>query len=290
MLKKILFLFVFSVGLFSYNNLFATCSKSSITKCLDSACAINIGLNPSARCQLCGSENSGEFTIEEGLENVSLGMSSKNTLSAKELKKAPKSPNKRYIWATEQCIKKNPDCTPDDVTNTYDDLIKQSCKAAGIDMAMNAIQKEMGKQKSKVICETEIKNCVIKENHCSVDWSGCLEDDSFSRFFSECVASVSKCDDYISDLRTKFLDDRDVFVKNKEKVLNDLIAGYKNKRENSLKEIKNSCKDNSKFDSCVSNVCSINMTNSCKAGFEYEKAIAANLCKYLKIACDKLKR
>lgn len=289
MLKKIPFLFLFSFGLFLSKDLFATCSKSAITKCLDSACAINIGLNPSARCQLCGSENSGEFNIEEGLENVSIGISSKNILTPKELKKAPKSPNKRYIWATEECIKKIPDCTPDDVTDTYDDLIKQSCKSAGIDMAMNAIQKEMGKQKSKISCETEIKTCVINDNHCKGDWSNCLDDNNFNRFFSECVATISKCDDYISEVKTKFLDDKSTFVKNKEKILNDLVAGYKDKREQSLKEIQNSCKNNSKFDTCVSNICSSNMSNSCRAGFEYEKAIATNLCKYIKIACDKIK-
>ena len=81
----------------------AGCSTANLIRCLDSACAINIGANPAARCQYCGSSSAGEPEKSMAMKSVSAGSAAKYTISDKELKKAPDDPGERYVWATKKC-------------------------------------------------------------------------------------------------------------------------------------------------------------------------------------------
>ena len=108
------------------------CSRANLTRCLDSACAINMSSNPSARCQYCGTATAGKPSSKKEMRSVSVGASAKYNISEKELKKAPSDPGERYSWATKLCLQKVSGCNAEDVSDTYDPLIEQSCKAAGV--------------------------------------------------------------------------------------------------------------------------------------------------------------
>ena len=78
--------FVFLSLLFtSPSFVYGACSVANLTRCLDSACAINIGANPAARCQYCGSESAGEPEKSTAMKSISAGASAKYNISDKEL-------------------------------------------------------------------------------------------------------------------------------------------------------------------------------------------------------------
>ena len=124
--------FIFFGSLFTMPTfVYGACSVANLTRCLDSVCAINVGANPAARCQYCGSASAGEPSKSTTMKSISAGAFAKYTISDKELKKAPSDPGERYVWGTKLCLQKVSGCTPDDVTDNYDSLVEQSCKAAG---------------------------------------------------------------------------------------------------------------------------------------------------------------
>ena len=125
------------------------CQKTNMQRCLDSACAINIGMNPSARCQYCGTSAAGNPPSQKGLSTITAGQSTKYTLTDREMRNAPSDPGARYVWATNECIKKLPDCTPDDVSDLYDKLIEQSCKTAGVTMQAASAIESINKKRTK---------------------------------------------------------------------------------------------------------------------------------------------
>ena len=86
--------------LFAPTLVFGACSVANLTRCLDSVCAINIGANPAARCQYCGTNSAGEPAKSGTMKSISAGTSSKYIISDKELKNAPTvlEPN-RDMWA-----------------------------------------------------------------------------------------------------------------------------------------------------------------------------------------------
>ena len=72
---------IFSVALlFAPTFVYGACSVANLTRCLDSVCAINIGANPAARCQYCGSSNAGEPTKSTAMKSITAGASAKYTL------------------------------------------------------------------------------------------------------------------------------------------------------------------------------------------------------------------
>ena len=160
-------LFFSAILLFAPNFVYGACSVANLTRCLDSVCAINIGANPAARCQYCGSSNAGEPEKSTTMKNITAGTSAKYTISDKQLKNAPKDPGERYVWGTKLCLEKVSGCTADDVTDNYDSLIEQSCTAAGISTEMEALTKKANAKKTKTSCTTEISSCVINEKRCN---------------------------------------------------------------------------------------------------------------------------
>ncbi|MBQ8255697.1 MAG: hypothetical protein IJY99_01895 [Alphaproteobacteria bacterium] len=283
MRKHLLFL-ISAVLLTSGAHAASKCSHANLTRCLDSACAINLSTNPAARCQYCGTSSAGE-PVKSKMRSVSAGASAKYNISEKDLKKAPTDPGKRYAWATEQCIKKIAGCTPDDVSEAYDSLIEQSCTAAGVSAKMAAAQEKVGKKKTQTSCKTDIRACVVAQNRCTSDFRACEADADFDKFFSACGVEVSGCDEYISAIRSELISDRNNAIKNADVILAQIAESYAKARDQKLATTKNSCKNNSGYTSCVETVCANNMPNKCGDGFQGEKTMAGQLCRFHEIAC-----
>ncbi len=270
----------------------ATCSRANLTRCLDSVCAINVSSNPAARCQYCGTSSAGTPPTKTGMQSLSLGQSAKYTLSEKELKNAPTDPGKRYAWATAECIKKIEGCTADDVSDTYDKLIEQSCKAAGVSAQLAVTLSENAKTVSSSSCETSIRACLVEEKRCGPDYSACENDADFNNFFAACSVEASGCDNYISDIRNTLISDRNTAIANADKAIENLKQTYQTAREQKVAQAENACKDDTAFNACVKTVCATNMPNKCEVGTsteESENAAAAALCNFYKTACNLLK-
>lgn len=266
-----------------------TCSRANLTRCLDSACAINISSNPAARCQYCGTASAGAAPTDNGMRSISVGSSAKYNISDKDLKKAPTDPSERYAWAAKQCIKKVSGCTADDVADVYDELIEQSCKAAGISAEFTALASEIGQERTQTVCSNEIKNCVILDKNCGADYRQCTENADFDRVFAACSVESSGCDSHISGIRDTLIASRDNAVENREKLLANIVKTYQTARENRLKAARAQCENGAGRDDCVETVCQNNMINQCADGHADERSMAIQLCKFYDTACAALK-
>ncbi len=280
-------LFLSMVSLFAPTLVFGACSVANLTRCLDSVCAINIGANPAARCQYCGSESAGEPTKSTAMKSVSAGASTKYIIPDKELKKAPKDPGERYVWGTRLCLEKLPECTTDDVTDNYDSLIEQSCKAAGISAEMSNLAKKVNTKKSENSCSEEISVCIIDAKRCNANYKNCESDTDFDKYFSECSIAANGCDSFLAKIKTSLDSSRKTAVANAGKLLKNIIAAYKTAREQKLAAAQSACKNNQATTNCVETVCKNNMRNKC--GNAYEKEAARALCKFYDTACERLK-
>ena len=283
-------LFLLSALLMCANaNAAAKCSRANLTRCLDSACAINISSNPSARCQYCGTSSAGLPPSEKkGMRAVSVGASAKYNLTDKELKKAPTDPGERYAWATAQCIKKVAGCTTDDVSDTYDKLIEQSCTAAGVAAKLDKTLDTVAKKKTKSSCKSDITACLVADKYCTADYRKCAEDADFDKFFATCSVNATGCDDYVSEIRETLLSARDEAINNTATVLAKIVSAYQTARDKKISSIKSDCADNTARDACVETVCATNMPNKCGDGYESERSAASQLCAFYDTACNTL--
>lgn len=285
MLKKLAFL---TLGLIAMPQIgwAAPCSRINLTKCLDSACAINLSANPAARCQYCGTPDAGT-PAASGMKNLTAGTSSKNTISAKELKDAPTDPGKRYMWATELCLEKVANCTPDDVTETYDELIEKSCTAAGINNNATNLQKKSTKStKTVATCTNEISICVTKPEKCDNDFSKCSENEKFTNFFASCAAQASGCTNFINQARSEIDATRKSALSGAKSALVSIIATHRQTRLNNLAKANSGCLHDTDYENCKKNICKNNTANNCAT--DNEKEIAKNLCQFYKTACSKI--
>ena len=250
----------------------ATCSVANLTRCLDSVCAINVTSNPAARCQYCGTSSAGTPPTQNAMRSLSLGASARYTISADELEDAPTDPGQRYAWATRQCIAKIDGCTPDDVSDTYDELIEQSCRAAGVSAQLAATLSERG---------------------CGADYRACENDTEFNEFFSQCSVQATGCDDYLSDIRTELASARDLAIEAADTMLASIVANYQQARDQKLMDAKNACTDNAAYNACIENVCETKMPNKCAGtsdsrNDDNERASAVALCEFYNTACATL--
>lgn len=268
----------------------ASCSIANLTRCLDSACAINLSSNPAARCQYCGTADAGAPTAGNAMRSVSVGTSAKYNFTDKELKKAPTDPGSRYAWATAECLKKVSGCTADDVTDNYDELIDQSCRAVGVTAQRESALAAAAKAKSKTTCKTDINSCLVADKKCRADYSSCTTDAAFDGFFSECAVLAAGCDDYISEIRGELIASRDTYVNNAEEMITSIVTAYREERASRLASAKSACRENSGFDACVKTVCNTNMPNKCGTEYQSEQSVANQLCKFHELACDTLNR
>ena len=262
------------------------CQKTGLQRCLDSACAINIGMNPSARCQYCGTSSAGNPPSQKGLSNITAGQSTKYVLTDQELRVAPSDPGRRYIWATTECIKKLPDCTTDDVSDLYDKLIEQSCKAAGVSMQVTSAMEAINKKPTKSSCNDTFTTCMNKK--CGTAYENCEDGTTFTKTIAECATEASGCDDYITEFRNAITNDRKSMYTLRESVLQTLVKNYQSTRESKLAGAKSNCKSGETFNSCVAAACSNNMPNKCENN-KTERSMAEKLCQFYKTACTVLK-
>lgn len=262
--------------------------SDELTRCLDSVCAINVSSNPAARCQYCGTSSAGTPPTNTGMRSLSLGQSSQYILSEKELQNAPTDPGQRYVWATSQCIAKVDGCTADDVSNVYDSLIEQSCRAAGVSAQYAATLSSTAKTASSTSCNTDIRACMVATNRCGPDWRACENDTDFNRFFSECGVASSGCDEYLADIRTTLTSARDTAVANANTLLTNIITSYQNSRNQNLASARTGCTDNTAMNTCIETVCQRNMPNKCGDGYTTERTAATQLCQFYSVACDTL--
>ena len=264
------------------------CSKTNITRCLDSACAINVGMNPSARCQYCGTSNAGEPPTQKGLSNITAGQSTKYSISAKDLSNAPSNPSSRYSWAVTECLKKVSNCTADEAYDTYDKLIEQSCKAAGVTAQITRAVSNATTKPSKSKCNTTFTTCINKK--CGTRFETCASNPDFDRAVAECAAEASGCDEYIAEFRKTMSTERTNTTEKREQVVLAIVEKYKNDRENKLANAKSSCSKGNASESCINTVCANNMRGKCDgADATSEKAMAKQLCKFYETACTVLK-
>ncbi len=264
------------------------CSRANLTRCLDSACAINISSNPAARCQYCGTADAGEPN-DDGLRAVSVGSSSRFVISSRDLKNAPTDPGERYVWASKKCLSLIKDCTSENISDFYDPLIEQSCTAAGISAQMAVLFDRAKKTKSATTCKSEITACMVGANKCSTHYDGCAEDSDFDKYFSECSIASVGCDEYLSDIRASLTKSRDTAISNAESTLLAIVESYRNTRERKLASIKNSCENGSARDACVTSICNRSMPNKCDSAYPAELSMATQLCKFYDVACSTLK-
>lgn len=277
-----LFTCIFVCGAFAAT---PKCSRTNLTRCLDSACAINIGVNPAARCQYCGTSSAGTAPSQKGLTNITAGQSTKYTLTAKELSVAPADPGRRYIWATTECIKKLPGCTPDDASAAYDRLIEQSCKSAGISIQISNTIKNINTAPTKTKCNETLNICLTKK--CGTGFDSCSADADFDRFIAECAADASGCDEYIAEFRQSATNERAHAYANRENSVQSLVENHKTTRENKLSGARAACNSKTAAESCVNTVCANNMPGKCEDSTE--KSMATQLCKFYDVACTVLK-
>lgn len=268
---------------------FGACSVANLTRCLDSACAINIGANPAARCQYCGSSAAGTPAKSTAMKNISAGTSAKYNISDKELKNAPSDPGERYVWATKICLTKVKDCTKEDVDDNYDSLIEKSCTAAGISAQFANLTKKATLTKSLSGCSTDIKSCIVNDKRCSADYRLCKSDADFDKYFSECGVAATGCESFLSQIRSELIKTRDAMITSANTILQSIVNTYQTSRNQKLQSAQSSCKDNSGFKKCVSSVCSINMPHKCDTNYNYEENLAGQLCEFYKTACNRLK-
>jgi len=270
---------------FCANAAVSNCPKTNLTRCLDSGCAINIGMNPAARCQYCGTSSAGDIPSTKGLTNVKVGQTAKYDLTEKELRNAPSDPGKRYIWVTTECLKKLPKCSTDDVSAIYDKLIEQSCKAAGVSMQIETAMSNLANKPTKNKCSTTFSACMNKK--CGTGFSTCENDLDFTQFVGECATESVGCDEYIAEFRESLATSRKNAYANREKLVSALVTDYQTTRENKLKNARANCSNGSASQSCITSVCAKNMHGKCETS--NERAIATELCKFWDTACNVLK-
>ncbi|MDR1071123.1 MAG: hypothetical protein LBL21_00565 [Rickettsiales bacterium] len=273
----------------------AKCKISDLQKCLDSACYDD--MDSGSRCYMCGTSlakkpEKQKYALGDTpeMKSLSVGKSSKNTISDKDLKNAPADPGDRYKWATAECVKKLKDCSPEDATENYDKLIDQSCKIALGSSDYEASLKKAAVKKTADQCGADLSVCLLSASKCAGNMLNCEEDGEFNRNFSACMVEASGCDEFTTTLRDKMKKQRDDMVAKKESRLSDLVRLRRMEREENLAAANRIC--NGGKDACVLEMCG-NLPNGLDenglCGDSEEKIMAASLCKFVDIACDKIK-
>lgn len=289
-------LFFSGILLFAPTFVYGACSVANLTRCLDSVCAINIGANPAARCQYCGTASAGEPEKSTMMKSITAGASAKYTVSDKELKNAPTEPGARYVWGTKLCLEKVSGCSADDVNDNYDSLIEQSCTAAGISSEMASLTKKANAAKTQTSCSNEISVCVIDAKRCNADYKNCESDSDFDKYFSQCSVESTGCEEFLPNIRQEISNSRQTMYANADKILQNIITSYQNMRQQKLASAQESCKNDAAKNECIERVCKYNMKNKCEVSFDYageddkrEWNMALELCKFYDNACAKLK-
>ncbi|MDR1207444.1 MAG: hypothetical protein LBK26_03460 [Rickettsiales bacterium] len=295
----------------------ASCNTPNLIKCLDSACAINIDLQPGARCALCGTDLAADAVKQKSTYNLgggtakiqalSLGRQAGVTFTDKELKSAPTDAGKRYAWAAAECMKKVSGCTADEIEKNYDKLVEQSCRAVLSDNEYNAAAKPKA-AKTRTACEAEMQNAMTNEKRCGANFANCELDADFDRFFSAGIVET-KCDEFATEFSKSMRSSRDSYIAARDANIESVASAHATVRESKKKTLRTACTDGSAKEQCVATTCGW-MPNGCgksqspkySTGItdmpvpdddvviaRNERQYATLLCKYIDLACDRLK-
>jgi hypothetical protein len=150
--------------------------------------------------------------------------------------------------------------------------------------------KKAAVKKTSDQCGADLSVCLLSESKCAGNMLNCEGDDEFNRNFSACMVEASGCGDFVTTLRDKMKRQRDDMVAKKESRLADLVNLRRMEREEKMASAKRVC--NGGKDACVLEMCG-NLPNGLDenglCGDGEERIMAATLCKFVDIACDKIK-
>lgn len=270
----------------------AACNATSLVRCLDSACVADAVMEPGARCAQCGSASAADainkkstYQFGGSLKPQAPGQNSATTL---DLRGAPADPVARYSWAATECLQKVRNCTAEDVAKNYDKLIEQSCRAVLTGNDLTAALAASKQTKSETLCVADIDRCVTAGGGCGADWAGCAADADFDRVFSACVISAG-CGHLgnIAQVKANAKTPRDNYFSSRDRNIETLAAAYARNRETRLSQTRAACADGTAKQACAATACA-NLPNGC-ADNRAEQQLALNLCKYVELACDRVK-
>jgi len=274
----------------------AKCKISDLTKCLDSVCYD--GIDQGSRCWQCGTSAAKkpaaiEYALGDSpvMQSLSVGVSSKTSISAKELKSAPDDPGERYKWATKQCLAKLTDCTTDEADDNYDPLIQQACKAVMGEQEYAAALKKVQTKKTEEQCLAEIQNCVLRDDKCGSDLLNCSADSAFDQNVAYCAADANGCSDFISKIRANLQTSKDDMLAKRKTRISDFQKRKADERLAKMNAANAMCGNGGK-NGCIIEICG-NMPNGLgDEGFcadQEEERVAGILCKFVDTACDRMK-
>ncbi|MCL2538516.1 MAG: hypothetical protein FWF34_00610 [Alphaproteobacteria bacterium] len=278
----------------------AVCHVPNLIQCLDSACAANIETNPGARCIACASREladlaRGAVTNEYNfgrpaaqMQSLALGRAASNVLTDAQLRELPTDPGARYAAARKLCFEKIAGCGDTDAERNYDTLINKSCEAVitADELARVMVAKP---QKTERACESDINLCLVADAGCGADWAGCAENNDFNRVFAACVVEKDCGHLAVDTLRTASIATRDNYFAARTTNIENVAAARRDARDRRLAGARADCASGATKNACIAEVCSY-MPNRCGNDFAHERGHATNFCKYIDLACERIKQ
>jgi len=257
--------------------------------------------NPASRCYMCGtSAAEGARPPEDPrerqrqapqMQTLALGGSSRNTISDRDLRDAPRRPEDRYLWAQQQCLTLLSDCTERDIEDNYDRLIEQACHIAMNDIEFNVALREAAVRKTEDTCNTELSQCLLGANRCGPNMLECESNEDFNRNFSACAVYVGGCDDFTTALRSRMMTQRDEMIAQRGRRVQELAELRRNEREHRWQQATGMCQDDRGFNACVIEMCGnfpIGLVDGICQDQE-ETRWARQICEFVRTACQRLR-
>lgn len=256
----------------------ASCHVPNLIRCIDSACIAGLAGDPTVRCGLCGSS-----AVTLTRRPSANQRASATTL---EIRNAPTDPAARYSWAATECLQRIAGCTSDDVTDNYNPLIEQSCRAANVSMSFAAAA-TAPVRKSSAECRRDMIECMNRR--CGAGFANCQQDSDLDRNFSTCLIDTScGSDPEVSDIRNTIRRSRDDFERNRIAAAESAATQRRRARESAAQSAREDCRTGAAKESCVRSMCA-NFANRCEDNRD-ETAMANNLCRFVDIACGKIRQ
>ena len=268
---------IMSFALFTQSADAAACHVPNLIRCIDSACVAGLSGDPTVRCGLCGSS---AVTLTRRPSTTQ--RASATTL---EIRNAPTDPAARYAWAATECMRLIAGCTARDVSDNYDRLIEQSCRAANVSMNFAAAA-QVAERKNPETCRREITACMTER--CGAEWTNCASNADMDRLFANCLISTD-CghDPNTAAIRTGMQSQRDNLDATRISRAEAMAAQRRQERESTAQQARNDCRSGRLKQACVTQMCA-NFANNCENDRD-ETAMATSLCRYVDIACGNIR-
>lgn len=273
----------------------ARCRVADLIACLDSVCT-EPGQDTS-RCYMCGTSRAERPVVETALggrrggeiqmQALAVG-GTRHAISERDLRAAPERAEDRYIWAQEQCLARQSDCTQYDIEEHYDPLIERACEIALIDADFRASIAASRVRMTEDQCRRELMNCMLGDNRCGQNMLACETNEDFNRNFSYCAVEF-RCDDFTTTLRVSMFADRDRMIAERAARIAQLVSLRQSERQDRIDRANQFCERG--FDMCVLEMCG-NFPIGVEGGVcvdRDENMWARNLCAFVNTACQRLR-